>query len=138
MSRAMSRNRFEEILSALQCSDNKNLDSEDKMTKVQPLYNLINKRCLKYSSDFSSICVDESMLPYYGRHSSKQRIAGKPVRMGYRMWVWQKAMDMWYSFDPYQVPKAKTLNVSKSATNWGLGEKIVLDLLNSLPQKLSN
>ena len=33
MPRAMSRNRFEEILSALHCSDNYNLDSEDKIAK---------------------------------------------------------------------------------------------------------
>ena len=77
MSRAMSRNRFEEILSVLHCCDNNNLNPEDKMTKVRPLYNLINERCLKYSSNLSSICVDESMLPYYGRHSSKQKIVGK-------------------------------------------------------------
>ena len=112
MSRAMSRNRFEKILSALHCSDNYNLDSEDKMAKVRPLYNLINKRCLKYSSDFSSICVDKWMLPYYGRHSSKQRIAGKPIRMGYKMWVLAESMDMWYSLTLIKMPKAKTLPVN--------------------------
>ena len=34
MSCAMSYNRFEEILSALHCSDNYNLDLEDKMAKI--------------------------------------------------------------------------------------------------------
>ena len=136
MSRAMSRNRFEEILSALHCFYNYNLDSEDKMAKVQPLYNLINKRCLKYSSELSSICVDESMLPYYGRHSSKQRIAGKPIRMGHKMWVLAESNGYVVQFDPYQGAKGKNSS-RKFAKNWVLGEKVVLDLLKSLPQKLS-
>ena len=102
MSRAMSRNRFEEILSVLHCCDNNNLNPEDKMTKVRPLYNLINERCLKYLSNLSSICVDESMLPYYGRHSSKQRIVGKPVRMGYKMWVLAESSGYVVQFEPYQ------------------------------------
>ena len=136
MSRAMSRNRFEEILSVLHCCDNNNLNPEDKMTKVRPLYNLINERCLKYSSNLSSICVDESMLPYYGRHSSKQRIVGKPVRMGYKMWVLAESSGYVVRFEPYQGAKGKT-SCCKSATNWGLGKRVVLDLLNSLPRKLS-
>ena len=136
MSHAMSRNRFEEILSVLHCCDNNNLNSEDKMTKVRPFYNLINERCLKYSSDLSSICVDESMLPYYGRHSSKQRIVGKPIRMGYKMWVLAQSNGYVVQFEPYQGAKGKTPS-RKSATTWGLGERVVLDLLNSLPPKLS-
>ena len=39
-------------------------------------------------------------------------------------------------FEPYQGAKGKT-SCRKSATNWGLGERVVLDLLNSLPRKLS-
>ena len=136
MSRAMSRNRFEEILSVLHCCDNNNLNPEDKMTKVRPLYNLINERCLKYSSNLSSICVDESMLPYHRRHSSKQRIVGKPVRMGYKMWGMAESSGYVVQFEPYQGAKGKT-SCRKSATNWGLGERVVLDLLNSLPKKLS-
>ena len=76
------------------------------------------------------------MLPYYGRHSSKQRIVGKPVRMGYKMWVLAESSGYVVQFEPYQGAKGKT-SCRKSATNWGLGERVVLDLLNSLPRKLS-
>ena len=87
------------------------------MTKVRLLYNLINKRCLKYSSDLSSICVEESMLPYYGRHSSKPRIAGKPICMGYKMCVLAESNGYVVQFDPYQGAKGKNPS-RKSATNW--------------------
>ena len=73
---AMSRNRFEEIVLSLHCCDNNQLDPNDKMSKVRPLYSLINQRCLKFHFDLSFICVDESMVPHYGRHSSKQKIVG--------------------------------------------------------------
>ena len=29
--------------------------------------------------------IDEIMVPYYGRHSSKQYIRGKPIRFGYKV-----------------------------------------------------
>ena len=51
MLNAMSRNRFEEILSVLHLSDNMNLDKQNKMTKVIPFYempcNFMTKRCIE-------------------------------------------------------------------------------------------
>ena len=32
------------------------------------------------------LSIDESMRPYYGSHSSKMFIKGKPIRFGYKMW----------------------------------------------------
>ena len=37
------------------------------------ILNLINQRCLRFLSDLLFVCVDESMLPCDGRHSSKQK-----------------------------------------------------------------
>ena len=129
---AISRNRFEEIMSLLYCCNNNQLDPNDKMSKFKPLYNLINQRCLKFHSDLSFIFVDESMIPYYGQHSSKQRIVGKPVRMGCKMWVLAQSNGYVLQFDPYQKAKGK-IPVRRSATSRGLGEKVVLELLCSLP-----
>ena len=56
--------------------------------------------------------------------------------MGYKMWVLAESNGYVVQFDPYQGAKGKNSSY-KSATNWGLGEKVVLDLLNSLPRKLS-
>lgn len=30
---------------------------------------------------------DESMVPYYGNHGTKQFIRGKPIRWGYKIWM---------------------------------------------------
>ena len=94
MADAMSRNRFEEILSVLHLSDNINLDKNDKMAKVRPFYDMIVKRCIQNRPNSPDLSVDESMLPYYGRNNSKQRMQNKPVRTGYKMWVLLNLLDM--------------------------------------------
>ena len=32
------------------------------------------------------LLIEESMVPYYGRHSCKIFIRGKPIRFGYKLW----------------------------------------------------
>ena len=32
------------------------------------------------------LSIDESMMPYYGSHSCKMFIKGKPIRFGYKLW----------------------------------------------------
>lgn len=136
MSDAMSRNRFEELLSVFHLADNEHLDVSDTMTKVRPLFSKINEKCLQYFLNEDCLSVDESMLPYYGRHSSKQRIMGKPIRMGYKMWVLASSDGYVVQFEPYKGAK-KSGGTRSSAISWGLGEQVVLDLLEELPHETS-
>jgi len=133
MSDAMSRNRFEEILSVFHLADNLHLDTNDTMAKVRPFLAAVNEKCLNYFLNSEHLSIDESMLPYYGRHSSKQRIMGKPIRMGYKVWVLCSSDGYVIQFDPYQGAK-KNGGTRSSATSWGLGESVVLDLLEELPR----
>jgi len=105
MSDAMSRNRFEEILSVFHVCDNESLVASDTMAKIRPLFTLINEKCFQYFRNVEHLSIDESMLPYYGRHGSKQRILGKPVRMGYKMWVLATSDGYVVQFEPYQGAK---------------------------------
>ena len=74
MSNAMCRNRFEELLPFLHLSDNMKLDTSDKLDKIRSFYNLIVRRCVEFRPNSENLSVDESMVPYYGRNNSKQRI----------------------------------------------------------------
>ena len=105
VSDAMSRNRFDAIMQNLHLCDNENPDPNDKMWKIRPLYNMINQRCLRYAPFASDLSIDESMIPYYGRNNSKQRIANKPVRIGYKMWVLAETLGYVIQFDTYQGAK---------------------------------
>jgi len=77
------------------------LDASDTMAKVWPFFSTINQKCLEYEN----LNVDESMLPYYGRHSSKQQIVGKPIRMGIRCGSLHPVMVMWCSLNHVRMPR---------------------------------
>ena len=83
----MSRDRFRKLKSCLQFADNNNLEPI-KVAKVLPLYNIRvrNKRLQQFGVFSKPLAIDESMVPYFGRHRSKMFIRGKPVRFGYKIW----------------------------------------------------
>ena len=93
-------------------------------------------RCLQYRPDCDDLSVDESMIPYYGGNCSKQRIQNKPVRVGYKMWVLAESFGYVVQFDPYQGAKLGASHRS-SPVSWGLGETLVLSLLDVLPAGVS-
>ena len=57
------------------------------MSKIQPLYEMLNQNLKQHGVFHQQLSVDESMVPYYGRHSTKQFIRGKPIRFGYKIWA---------------------------------------------------
>ena len=105
------------------------------MAKVRPFISAINERCLTNFPNGENLSVDESMLPYFGKHGSKQRIANKPIRMGYKMWVMAESTGYVVQFEPYQ--GARHQSVRSSSINFGLGEQVVIDLFSELPSNVS-
>ncbi|XP_036332246.1 piggyBac transposable element-derived protein 3-like [Rhagoletis pomonella] len=125
---AMSRNRFEELLRYFHVSDNNNLDKEDKFSKVRPLWDLCNERWVKYFPGDKNLSIDESMIPYYGKHGAKQHIQGKPIRFGYKNWSICTRLGYLIYGELYQ--GAKTGNTRPEL---GVGASVVLDLISKLP-----
>ena len=82
-----TRNRFLNVLQYLHLADNNNLNPSDKFSKVNPLLRMMNESCLENFIPEKNISIDESMVPYYGRHGCKQYIQNKPVKFGYKLWV---------------------------------------------------
>lgn len=130
ISAAMSRNRFEEILRYLHLADNSNLDSNDKFSKVRPLINEMNKQCKINFVTEQNISIDESMVPYHGRHGAKQYLHGKPVKFGYKIWVAATRLGYVVAFDPYQ---GKNSTVLATKSSLGLGGSVVCQLVKELP-----
>nr|CAD7602018.1 unnamed protein product [Timema genevievae] len=122
VSKAMSRNTFEDILKYLHECDNLTLDENDKFGKVRPLWLLLNKRWLHAFPKDANVSIDEAMVPYYGRHGAKQHIHHKPIllatnRLGYLV-----------QGEPYQ--GASTGNTHPEL---GVGGSVVIDLVDKLP-----
>ncbi|XP_031333570.1 piggyBac transposable element-derived protein 3-like [Photinus pyralis] len=123
VSSALSRDRFEFILSHLHCCDNNILDKKDKYAKVRPLFNQLNDKFLEFVPHSENHSVDESMVPYFGRHSCKQFIKGKPIRYGYKFWVGSTDKGYMTWFEPYQGANSV---ISDNYKHFGLGPSVVL------------
>src|SRR6218665_1936141 len=130
VSSAMSLNRFEELLRFLHVCDNTNLDKTDKLAKLRPLFDKLNKRFLENWPVQQDISIDESMVPYYGRHSSNQFIRGKPIRFGFKVWCLNTRLGYLIQCEPYQ-GSSGIFDASL-----GLGGSVVADLMSKLPQNL--
>ncbi|XP_065193176.1 piggyBac transposable element-derived protein 3-like [Sycon ciliatum] len=83
---AMSRNRFRSIKQYLHFVDNQALQEGNKVAKVAPLYDSLNEQLVKWNIFHPLLSIDESMVPYFGKHSAKMFIKGKPIRFGYKIW----------------------------------------------------
>jgi len=126
ISSAMTRNRFEELMTNIHVSDNNNLAPNDRMAKVRPLFTALNQKFVKYFPQQQHLSVDESMVPYYGRHSAKQFIRGKPIRFGYKVWSINTPLGYCVQLDPYQ-------GAGVTNPELGLGGSVVVQLASILP-----
>ena len=49
------------------------------------LFNILKCNFKKHFSG-SDHGIDETMIPYLGKHGTKQFICGKPIRFGFKLW----------------------------------------------------
>lgn len=122
----MTRDRFLQIKRFLHLANNDNIgNTNDKMFKVRPLTELLNKRFMQHGIFHTRLSVDESMVKYFGRHSCKQFIRGKPIRFGYKNWMLCSADGYCYAFETYC---GKALVPQEGP----LGTRVVLSLLKNI------
>lgn len=67
------------------------------------------------------------MVPYFGRHSCKMYIKGKPVRFGFKLWCLCSSDGYLYQFLPYA-----GASPANQKSDIGMGGQVVLDLLSSV------
>lgn len=103
---ALSRNKFREIKRSIHFSDNNNLDRNDKKAKIRPLLDIMNKKFMQFGIWAEDMSIDEQMVPYFGRHSCKMFIRGKPIRFGYKLWCLCSSTGYLFAFSPYSGAEA--------------------------------
>lgn len=99
---AISRDRFDFIMSNLHVCNNDTLDGKDRFGKVRPLFEMLNQRFQDFAPHERNHSVDETMVPYFGRHGCKQFIRGKPIRWGYKLWTGATKRGYVVWSEPYQ------------------------------------
>ena len=122
VSNEMSRNRFREIFSCLHLANNAEIN-EDRYYKVRPIFDMLNNNLKKYLSA-NDHSVDESMIPYYGKHRTKQFIRGKPIRFGFKLWCFTSTEGYLFPAEPYCGSDTKLKD-----TGLGQGADVVLGLI---------
>lgn len=117
------RDQMTHMLSCLHFRDNAYLD-EDPYYKVRPIFANLNENCKRWFAGQDKFSVDETMVPYFGHHSTKQFIRGKPVRYGYKIWSICTSAGEGVWFEPY-CGRATRIH------DYGLGQgpNVVLDLV---------
>nr|CAH7743691.1 unnamed protein product [Callosobruchus chinensis] len=81
----ISRNRFETLLHFLHISDNENCPPGDRLYKISPLVQLLNRKFQHMCDPKEKLCIDETMVPFRGRLSFLQYIPGKRHKYGVKL-----------------------------------------------------
>ncbi|KAL3223600.1 hypothetical protein MRX96_027275 [Rhipicephalus microplus] len=128
IAKVMSFKRFQYIMNSLRVNDHskekkKGEDGYNRLGKLRPLINKLNRSFQKEHLPSSHQAIDESMIPFKGRSSMKQYLPMKPIKRGYK--VWCRADSRTGYLLQFQVYEGK--NASRPA-NQSLGEHVVLSL----------
>ncbi|XP_055910405.1 piggyBac transposable element-derived protein 2-like [Eupeodes corollae] len=85
---SMRRNIFFEIQQFVHLCDSTTLSPNDKFAKVREYFTKLNTNFKAHfeKAGSSHTSIDETIVPYFGRHGTKQHIHGKPIRFGYKLW----------------------------------------------------
>jgi hypothetical protein len=99
---SMRRDRFISIMRFIHCANNHEMNINDKFWKLRPVVNMLKNKFLEHFIPSQNLNYDESMVKYFGKHSCKQFIRGKPIRFGYKVWCLNTPDGYLINFDFYQ------------------------------------
>ena len=124
--------RFKKIRQALHANDNSKAPKRgdvnfDKVYKVRPLVDKLNKEFMHQCVCSSSQSIDEAMILFKGRSSLKQYMPLKPIKRGYKVWI-RSDSSTGYAFQ-FQIYTGKSHDGQICV---GLGERVVLSLCEVL------
>ena len=88
----MPRVQFRKILQAIHVNDDSQAPSRgdvmfDKLHKLRPMIDLLNKGFQEQSITSTSQSIDEAIVLFKGRSGIKQYMPLKPTKRGYKIWV---------------------------------------------------
>ena len=89
---------------------------------MRPLFDIFNANFKRFASA-NNYSVDGSMIPYYGRHGTKQSIRGKPIQFGFKVWCLCLSDSYRIHTKPY---RGKDTNLLE--TELGQGSDVILGM----------
>ena len=139
ISQVMTSKRFKKLVETIHVNDNqKNLPrsdpQHDKLHKVRPLVDHLNKTISEALNPSNSVSVDESMIPFKGRSALKQYMPLKPIKRGYKVWCLADAKTGYVL--KFEIYTGKQADADATPDAYGLGERVVLNLVDNLDQSV--
>ena len=92
---AMSRQRFRDLFSNLLLANNAEINA-DRYYKMLCLFDMVNCNFKKLFSA-SDHGIDESMIPYFGKHGTKHFICGEQIRFRFKLFALLQLMDTYFT-----------------------------------------
>lgn len=136
VSQAMRRDRFLQICRFIHCTDNTNINTNDKAWKIRPVMEMLKLRCISNFVPERELAYDESMVKYFGRHGCKQFIRGRPIRFGYKIWSLNTKDGYLVNFELYQGKGPKSN--AEYDSFFGKAASPLLVLLDEIPDEKRN
>ena len=126
----ITKTEYLECKRYLHLADNNALNNSDKLAKVGPFFNAIKENCILNYQPTQHVSVDESMVPYFGKHGTKKYILGKLIKFRFKLWVVATPVGYCIQFGSYTVKDS----VLQDYENIGLrlGASVVVNLVRKL------
>ena len=100
-------------------------DCKDKLYKIRFMIDALNKKFQEVYNGTRELSVDESMIKFKGRSALKQYLPIKPIKRGYKLWC---LADQRGYIKKLQIYQGKDEELNSKFTDYGLGEKVDLEL----------
>ncbi|XP_050065148.1 piggyBac transposable element-derived protein 3-like [Aphis gossypii] len=120
-------------LSIFHLANNIGINQNDKAWKIRPVMEMLKKKCIDNFIPEQHLAYDESMVKYFGRHSCKQFIRGKPIRFGYKVWCLNTKDGYLVNFVLYQGKSPKSNTVYEQL--FGKAASPLLVLIDEIPEE---
>ncbi|XP_051168542.1 piggyBac transposable element-derived protein 4-like [Leptopilina boulardi] len=133
ISNVMTRDRFKQITASIHLNSNDTMlprgnINYDKLYKVRPLIEVLNKNIKKHYRNSMTVAVDESMILFKGRSTLKQYNPMKPIKRGYKVWCLAASQTGYVlSFEVYTGKSDSSVS-----SGYTLGERVVIQLTDHL------
>ncbi|KAE9528741.1 hypothetical protein AGLY_012316 [Aphis glycines] len=134
----MNLKRFQLLRRNLHFVDNSIINTEDCNYKVRPILEHVRKNCLEIYQG-SQFFIDKMMIPYkrIKAGTRRQYIKNKLKKWGFKMFVRSGIYGFVYDFLPYGGENTfhRTSFTEYENMNFGLGQKVIVELCKSIPCK---
>ena len=122
----MSRNRFQLLLSMLHFSDNETSESGDRLAKIQPLIDMLQKNFQSLFRPEEDVVIDETLVPWRGRLTFRQYIPNKTHRYGVKRFKFCSMVGYTWALKVYS-GKSQT-----GEREIGLAKNVCIELMKDL------